>query len=205
MWFRSQRTPSASCLRAFFCVSARVSPRPRAPRRLPRATAPRPRRRTSPREGPETPRLSSCYRPSRHSRARARPGTTSPRWSSLFRGRCAAWERSGRGYPRAARSVVRSRGVRGRSSSGHSSRSRRRRAISGSTETGTSDARRVFASTSSGDGGFVHAPESASPTRLGGDGSGAMPPRVASFWSRCGWLRWHFRCVKQLLSKTGHF
>ena len=55
--------------------------------------------------------------------------------------------------------------------------------LGGSTETGNSDARRAFASTTSGDGRVVHAPESASPTRLGGDGSGAMPPRVASFWA----------------------
>ena len=93
---RSRRTGSTgSCLHS--CGSARVSPRPRAPRRLPRATAPLPRRRTTPREGLETPRLSSCYRPFRE-RARARPDTTSPRWSSLFRWRCAAWERSGRGW-----------------------------------------------------------------------------------------------------------
>ena len=46
---------------------------------------------------------------------------------------------------------------------------------------GTSDARCAFASTTSGDARFVYAPESASPTRLGGDGTGAMPPRVASF------------------------
>ena len=78
------------------------------------------------------------------------------------------------------RSVERSRGVRGGSSSGHSSRE----ATSGDLGldgNGTSDARCAFASTTSGDARFVHAPESASPTRLGGDGTGAMPARVASF------------------------
>ena len=57
---------------------------PHAPRRLPRETALRPRRRTSPLEGPETPRLSSWRHP-RRERTRAHPGATSPRWSSLFR------------------------------------------------------------------------------------------------------------------------
>ena len=85
-----------------------------------------------------------------------------------------------RGYRRTARSVVRSRGVRGRSSSGHSSRrSRRHRTISGARrkrETQTRDARSRRRRVGTG-GSFTH-PKAPRPRASAA--TGAAPCRLAS-------------------------
>ena len=156
---------------------------PHAPRRLPRETALRPRRRTSPLEGPETPRLSSWRHP-RRERTRAHPGATSPRWSSLFRlvrvdgdARCedivvwrgqscvrAAFAADLRvGTPVVVRGILgRSRGRRKRETQARDARSRRRRVGTADTLTHPK-APRPRASTATG----------AAPCRLASRPSGA--------------------------------
>ena len=102
---RSRRTGSTgSCLHS--CGSARVSPRPRAPRRLPRATAPLPRRRTTPREASRRhgsrPVIDlSASEPEPAPTRRVLDGQACF-VGDARRGRGAV----GDGYPRAARSVV---------------------------------------------------------------------------------------------------
>ena len=149
--------------------AASSSPRNSASPAATNVTARRPRDATalflassSPRANPSPPRCdeSSMVKP---------VSSRSGRWG------CAV-----RGYRRVARSVVRSRGVRGRSSSGHSSRrSRRHRTISGARrkrETQTRDARSRRRRVGTG-GSFTH-PKAPRPRASAA--TGAAPCRLAS-------------------------